>query len=428
MSKLLNRPLRAFAWYALLLLACSIPVYYVVVDRIWLTELDEHNHIIKQRIENKLQTADISEDELEKVIALWKVLEPGTTLEQVSDMVQKKDSIYTVTRTTDFGGEVETDRFRGLQSYITVNGHSYRLRTETNVEEADETLAVIAAVTALFFGLLLFGFILLNRRISKRVWKPFYDTLDQLRKFELDKSPEVVLTATDIEEFDRLNRELERLILHSVSTYNQQKEFIENASHELQTPLAVLRSKLELFLQNENLTEQQSDLISSIEAPLARVSRINKNLLVLAKIGNQQFADTEAIDLNLLINESLEMLSDYMVDKDIQLERVLTESININCNRPLFEMLVNNLLVNAIMHNMEHGALIVKTYENGMMVSNSGTDPLHPDGLFKRFTTTSSNTQNSGLGLAIVKEICDRYGWSVSYRFEHGMHIFSVDF
>ncbi|MCF8462170.1 MAG: HAMP domain-containing histidine kinase [Flavobacteriales bacterium] len=428
MSKLLDKPLKMFALYALLLLSCSIPVYYLVVDHIWLGELDEHNHIIQQRIENKLSKSDFSDEEIGNVVKLWSVVEPGTSLEQVFMSSIPHDSLYEVTRTTDFDGEIETDRFRGLQSYIQINGKTYRLTTETNVEEADETLSAIAVVTVAFFALLLLGFILLNRRISKQIWQPFYATLRNLRDFDLNKNPALKLDSSDIEEFAELNQELEKLILRSVSTFNQQKEFIENASHELQTPLAILRTKLELLLQNESLTQEQSELVSSINAPLSRISRINKNLLLLAKIENQQFADSEQVEIVNLTEESLELVSDYIANKHISVERLMLGNPIIQCNHALFEILVNNLLINAITHNGDNGIMLVEVSEKGIAISNSGSAELNAQKLFQRFSMSSSSAQSSGLGLAIAKEICERYNWTISYRFENGLHVFSFDF
>ncbi|MCB9186606.1 MAG: HAMP domain-containing histidine kinase [Flavobacteriales bacterium] len=426
MTKLLNKPLRPFAVFSLLLLAASIPIYYLVVDAIWLSELDEHNHIVKHHIKNKLSETEIDPQQLEQMLALWKVLEPGTTLELIPNKVETKDSLYLITRTTDFDGEQETDRFRGLVSYFTVNGQSYRFQTETNVEEADETLAAIAAVTVLFFVLLMLGFILLNRRISKQVWKPFYDTLERLSSFDLNRNPNITFEKSDIEEFEQLNSELERLILRSVSVYNQQKAFIENASHELQTPLAVLRTKLELLLQDKALSEQQAEVVSGVSVPLSRMSRINKNLLLLAKIENSQFADVERVSVAEVMDESLELLEDPIKQKRLSVERFSQDALSLECNRTLMEMLINNLLVNAITHSSEAATIIIETDRNGFTVSNSGKSALDANRVFERFARSSQDKQSSGLGLAIVKEICQRYGWVISYQFENGMHVFSV--
>ena len=317
MSKLLNKPFKAFTIYALIILACSIPVYYLVVDFIWLDELDEHNQIIKERIENSFNNAQIEESELNSLLKNWDRLQPNTTLTPSYLSVLKPDSTYTITKQNRYVEHNEIDRFRVLSAYININGKLYHLQIETNIEEADETMLAIAVVTLLFFALLVIGFILLNRRIAKQIWRPFRNTLEKLKSFDLTTQQTVSFDKTDIEEFEELNQSLQKLIAKNISVYNQQKTFIENASHELQTPLAVLKSKLDLLLQNKNLTNEQSEIINAIELPLSRVSRINKNLLLLAKIENKQFSVVENIELTEVINETLELLIDYTTAKQI---------------------------------------------------------------------------------------------------------------
>lgn len=162
---------------------------------------------------------------------------------------------------------------------------------------------------------------------------------------------------TDIEEFAELNQSLQKLIDKNISVYSQQKTFIENASHELQTPLAVLKSKLNLLLQNKNITSEQAELLTAIDLPISRMTRINKNLLLLAKIENNQFAEIETIELTKIINETLELLIDYTTTKQITIDKNLSEKLTVTCNKTLLEFLVNNLLINAIIHNTEQGKI-----------------------------------------------------------------------
>lgn len=423
MSKLLNKPFKAFTIYALIILACSIPVYYVVVDSIWLEELDEHNHIIKTRIEQGVAKIDFEESGLSKTLEAWNSIQPGTKLVP-SDSV-KNESYYTITRFNEY--EHEMDRFRGLSSYIQINGKPYHLTVETNVEEADETLLAIAFVTFLFFSLLVIGFVVLNKRISKKIWLPFRSTLERLKDFDLNKHKNISFEKTDIEEFEELNTELSRLIENNISAFHQQKSFIENASHELQTPLAVLRTKIDTLIQSKDLTAEQSAIITTVNDNLSRISRINKNLLLLAKIENNQFLENENINIDDALNESLELLSVYFEEKSIDIKKnIHTQSI-LSCNKTLFEILVNNLLVNAIRHNT--GNSITVQLDNGVLLfSNPGEQALNNDSLFKRFTVSSSENTNSGLGLSIVKEICNRYNWQISYTFSNKLHSFSIKF
>lgn len=428
MSKLLNKPFNAFTIYALVVLVCSVPVYYLVVDSIWLEELDEHNFIIKEQIENRFNTVEINEAELENTLKIWNLLQPGTKISPLNLPKIKTDSIYTTTKANDYSSLNEIDRFRGLSSYIYINKKPYHLTVETNVEEADETFLAITLVTFFFFSILVAGFILLNRRIAKKIWQPFQSTLNKVKSFDLLTDKNIEFEKSGIEEFEELNIELSRLIERNILIFNQQKIFIENASHELQTPLAVLKSKVEMLLQNKDLTEQQSELINSINIPLSRVTRINKNLLLLAKIENKQFSEREQIDLKEVLNENLELLSDYIEAKGITIEKKLDNPAPVFSNKALLEILLNNLLINAITHNVENGRIRIDCAESRLTVSNIGNSELNSITLFKRFSISSSETTNSGLGLSIVKEICSRYQWQIDYTFQNNLHSFSVQF
>jgi signal transduction histidine kinase len=428
MSKLLNKPFKAFTIYALVVLVCSVPVYYMVVDSIWLEELDEHNLIIKERIENRFNTIEINEAELENILKIWNLLQPGTQIIASNLPEVKADSIYTTRRTNAYSSVNEIDRFRGLSSCIYINKKPYHLTIETNVEEADETFLAITLVTFLFFSLLVAGFIVLNRRIAKKIWQPFRNTLNKVKSFNLLTDKNIEFEKSGIEEFEELNTELSKLIERNILIFNQQKAFIENASHELQTPLAILKSKVEMLLQNKDLTEKQSELINSINTPLSRVTRINKNLLLLAKIENNQFAEGEHIDLTTILNENLELLADYIEAKGITIEKKISNPIRVFSNKTLLEILLNNLLINAITHNSVNGKIHIDCVEKRLTVSNTGNSELSSNTLFKRFSISSSETTNSGLGLSIAKEICARYNWQINYTFQNNLHSFSIWF
>lgn len=428
MSKLLNKPLKVFTLYSLVILAASIPVYYLVVDFIWLKELDEHNAIVKSEIENRLKKINPKETDLNTLLSTWNALQPGVKIVPLSGPCLRNDSQYTVKRLNEDSKIQDPDRFRGLICCLQINGNPYLLSVETNVEEAGETVLAISAITFTFFLLLVLGFILLNRRISARIWQPFRDTLFKLRAFDLSQNQKIAFNATDIEEFKELNDALNRLINKNVSVYNQQKTFIENASHELQTPLAVLRSKLNLLLQNENLTNEQAKIISSAEIPLSRVARINKNLLLLAKIGNQQFAETSSVELTSIIDETLLMLSDYIEAEGIILHLDIAHKLKLTCNQTLLEILFNNLIINAILHRRSGNEIYIKLFGQQLTVSNAGDQSLDTDKLFQRFAISSEESASSGLGLSITREICMRYQWQIRYNFEKGMHHFIVNF
>lgn len=428
MTKLLVYPLRAFTIYALLLLCCSIPVYFFTIEYLWTDELDETNMIIKQRIENYYLQTKIDSSEVEQTIYNWQVVQPAIELHKLEGNAQSvKDKFYFITKEHNYAGTPETDRFRGLASVIYINGIPYELKIETNVEDSNGIFSSIGRVTIFCFILLAGGFILVHQRIAKRIWKPFYQTLQKLKQFDVTNQKEIQFDKTKIEEFAQLNKELEVLMIKSMQDYQLQKTFIENAAHEIQTPLAILRSKIDTLLQTNALTNEQAEIINSINLPLSRVSRVHKNLLLLAGLENNQFSDTETIQLNATVHENLELLNYYANEKNMHLQLIENAVIELTCNKYLCDCLINNLLINAIRYS-DQGEITIEINKERFTVRNAGTKKLNEQFLFNRFANAGSGNGGTGLGLAIVKEICKRYNWQINYEFKEGQHLFEVRF
>lgn len=428
MNKLLNKSLKSFTIYALIVLAASVPAYLYLVDSIWLRELDEHNEIVADRTENELNNLNLSETELNQSIMLWNKIQPGTNLQKTTLEKNRKDSTYTVSRKNPYVTHEDIDRFRGLSRVIEINGQNYLLTVETNVEETEETVAAIAVLTFLFFLIMVVGFLILNRRLSVKLWQPFKNTLAKLKAFNLNSQSNISFEKSTILEFEELNVALNKLIEHTVSVYKSQKEFTENASHELQTPLAIIKNKLDILLQKEALTDRQYQIIEDINKALTRVSRINKNLLLLAKIENHQFDDSETINLSELTTECIEQLQEHFSNKDLNLKSSIDEDCVVTGNSILIEILINNLLLNSIRHNLLKGTVEVKLSKSGFIISNSGRTALEQEQLFKRFKKTSDESLGSGLGLAIVEQICKRHQWKITYEFQQDTHTFKISF
>lgn len=425
MKPLLSKTTKPFIIYVLIILVISIPVYYFVVDAIWKHELDEHNKIVAEKTSSQINSLKLSNQKLLETIKLWNDVQPTTNIQNVNKNDSFNDSIFIVEKPHDFLHFEDIDRFRCLSKVIYLNKKPYRFNIETNIEESQETIFFISATTVFLFILMVGGLLVLNRRFSKSVWKPFRETLDQLKTFNLNNQTKIEFDNTDISEFEELNQSLSKLIEHNVSVFKTQKEFTENASHELQTPLAILKNKLDILLQNEDLTEKQYQIAEEMNRALSRSSRINKNLLLLAKIENNQFDNSE-ISLDELLNQSMAVLQEHFDQKNITVETEISSQINVNGNIGLTEVLINNLILNAIRHTSANGKIDVKLTNSIFEVSNSGTEKLNSDLLFKRFSRFSKDNSGSGLGLAIVKEICKSQNWTIDYRFENHKHIFSV--
>ena len=238
---------------------------------------------------------------------------------------------------------------------------------------------------ALIVTVLGVAIVLTMRFISGRLWQPFDKTLEAIEHFKLENGVCPQLAESDTKEFVRLNIALQRLMTDSLHSYRLQKEFTENASHELQTPLAVFQSKLDLLLQQPELTERQAAIIQDLYQMNSRLSRLNRNLLLLAKMENNQFSRTESVDVITVIKDLqpyLESLSGGLILK----QNFSTASLPIKANRSLLESMVNNLVVNAVRHNKTSGEITVFLSDNRLMVSNTSDDAaLDADQIFNRF-------------------------------------------
>ncbi|WP_333865174.1 sensor histidine kinase [Chitinophaga sp.] len=426
MKKLLDKNLKAFLIYSLVVFLASVPAYFLIVDFIWRTELHEHNEIVALRAKENFQRLSSDTAVFRRSIEAWNRIQPEAAIVPVNAM--NEDSVYTIYRYNSFAGHEELDRFHGLISYFTAGNQAYRMTIETNIEESYETIAAITTVTAVFFLLLLGGFLLLNKTLSRKLWAPFHETVGKLEAYDLKSQSQIPLPQTDIIEFESLHAGIRKLISGNIAAFREQKEFTENASHELQTPLAIVQSKLDLFLQTEGLTEEQSAIIEAANHSLSRVSRINRNLVLLAKIDNGQFTSEETVELTGVVKELTGDMEDFLTEKNIRLALDAPGAYTVTGNAVLVEILLTNLLMNAIRHSAVGGELRIVINSGLVSVANSGASPLPEDKLFKRFSSAAAHTTGTGLGLAIVRQICQLHRWQVGYGFRDGMHHFTVGF
>ena len=248
---------------------------------------------------------------------------------------------------------------------------------------------------ALISGVLGIAIILMTRFVSKRLWKPFEDTLKQLEHFKLESETIPLLPASDIKEFNQLNQSLNRMMTNSLKSYKVQKEFTENASHELQTPLAAFQSKLDVLLQFPDLTEQQAEMMQGLYQISGRLSRLNRNLLLLAKIDNKQYNQMSVINVMTTLEELLPFLENMTegitLRKDFQIPELI-----VNGNKSLLESMINNLIVNAVRYNLPEGEITITIKENELTISNTSNEmPLDSKLIFNRFYHPTEKIQGN---------------------------------
>ncbi|MEX0595770.1 MAG: HAMP domain-containing sensor histidine kinase, partial [Candidatus Paceibacterota bacterium] len=211
--------------------------------------------------------------------------------------------------------------------------------------------------------------------------------------------------------------------------YKNLKEFIENISHEIQNPLAIIKSRIDLLQQNENLDKSQAELIQSIQSNTIRLSNLNKSLILLSKIDNNQFHIREKVEIVDNINLHLDNFEDFIQSKNISLHKDFKNNILIMADPSLISILLLNLLKNSIYHNLPSGTIEIITELDTLIIRNSGKElDINPEDMFKRFIKSSNKPDSIGLGLAIVKKICDYYNFTIHYTCQDNFHIIIIIF
>jgi signal transduction histidine kinase len=285
----------------------------------------------------------------------------------------------------------------------------------------------IAVVVLIFLVVSVIILFLLNRLISAFIWSPFYDTLTKIKTWNIKKNEVLNFKETDIDEFHLLNDTVKDLTYQIQADYHNLKEFTENVSHEAQTPLSIISTKLELLMQVDNYNEKQHKLLVQTYNATQRLYKLNEGLILLTRIENKQFVETSAIELTQAFDEKIEVLEDFIEAKQIKIEKRYNKQITKEINPILLTILLNNLCINAIKYNLDEGGIIKITVdEDFFSVENTSyIDKINHQFLFDRFNKNSISG-SLGLGLSLIKKIVDFYNWQVTYSHKDGIHKFKI--
>ena len=308
-----------------------------------------------------------------------------------------------------------------------VNGRNYQIKVWKSTIEYDELMEVVFVVFTVLLVLLLLVTAYINSKVSKLIWEPFRNTLNYIKDFSVHTADYKKLEPSEITEFSELNSSINHMTLKMSSDYKNQKKFTENASHEFQTPVAIIKGKIDLLLQENSLNEEAMTLLIAIEEATSRLSRINKSLLLLSKIENQQYEKTDTVALHSLLEKVKALNEDFILDKNIHYVCEPVEELDFTINSELCFILINNLIQNAIRHNVKDGKITVTIKNKTLFISNTGTlEALNEVSIFERFEKKSSNVNSIGLGLSIVKEIAETNSIKISYHYINKLHTFSL--
>ena len=417
--KLLAKYNRLNIIVTIIVLLLSAVFYYFFLEAALVNQLDksliveekEFNDYVKEN--NQLPEPTFSKEEQESYSQIT-----GIKAERSFSSVK----IY-------YKEENEHILYRQLEFPVTVKGKYYLASVKKSQEETEDLVRLVLQITLSAVLTLLTLLFLINRLVLGKLWKPFHSTLKQIKNFKLASKETMMAEPTNIDEFEELNEAFVQMTKKASNDYHEIKTFTENASHEIQTPLAIIKSKLELLSQNEGLKEDQMNLIQVISETTNRLSKLNQSLLLLTKLDNSQFLEAEKIDISQLTLRLLNNYEELIIAKGIDLTKNIEPNIVLFINETLAEILITNLLTNAIKHNIDKGSIQIILTRRSLSFINTGDSlETNPSELFERFRKDKVKSDSLGLGLSIVKKICDKYGYEVTYKYAGLFHTTAITF
>ncbi len=329
---------------------------------------------------------------------------------------------------TDVKSNLAAVPYRQLSQVVSIYGISYQVIIKKSQEQKAALIANTTKIILLVFAGLFIATILFNWIISKKLWKPFYRSLHTIRRTDLQRIQETHFEKTYTKEFNELNAALNAMTEKIYNDFINMKEFTENAAHEMQTPLSVAQSKLELLLQNENLPQEDIRLILEATTSLTRLSKLNQGLLLLARIENYQYKTTTALSLNAVTKKYLGLLAELINDNQLTVTTNFEDEFVMPLHPLLADSLVSNLLGNAVKYNYTGGRIEITITANSYCISNTSLyEAIPQEKLFRRFMTQgNTDASSNGLGLAIVKKIADTHNLLIHYRTANGVIYFDL--
>lgn len=419
-KKLLHKTLRAYLVYSVLILIISAPIFYYATERLYIQEADDTLLLHKREFLN------YSAQTLKQVnITDWNRFNRNVKIDSGTKV--SKDTIFFSAYLDTLEAEIEP--YRELNFPILVQGKPYTYSERMNLVETEDLLKNIVFLFLAIISILLIGLYFITKQLSQNLWKPFYDTLRKIEGFEVDQTKQPQFAETDVEEFNRLNTSVQKLIEKNKAIYNSQREFVENAAHELQTPLAVFQAKIDTIIQRADVTQEQAEILGSLNENVLRLNRLNKNLLLLSKIENDNYDYKESALLTSHVQKNIEFFTEQARSKNLIIKIDLQTDFELKSNADLTEILINNLFLNSIKHNIKGGQINILINGNKLIFSNTGhAKALNTSKLFNRFSKANPSEQGTGLGLSIIKKIADINNWTVFYHYETDFHLFSISF
>lgn len=424
--KLLNQSTKYLSFSILIIIGIwGIAFFFNMVEEIK-ENVDEGLQNYKRQIIFKAQqdTTLLTRIDFDEAFYAIQETDKETALNYIDQFL---DTIIYIQLSLD--AEPEADPVRMLKTVFEDDGRYYKLKIINPMVEKDDLIERLLWNMIWLYLALIITIIFINNIVFKKLWQPFYSLLTKIKNYQLGLSHEIPKVKTTTSEFIDLQNAINTLLQQNIRVFDLQKQFIGNASHELQTPLAIAINKMELLLETEQLNTHQAKSLTEILEIIERLVKLNKSLLLLTKIENHQFPETQEVNINEIVQNTIDLLSDFIDYKGIHINFTQSSQIIRKLNPNLAEILVTNLIRNAIFHNNINGVIEIHISGRQLSISNTGTkSALETNNIYKRFYKSGPKEKNTGLGLSIVKAITDLYSIHISYSFEDQKHGFLLNF
>jgi len=323
--------------------------------------------------------------------------------------------------------QLKSEGYYYLSETRTIRGKEYRIRVMTSHIGLDGYSKAVGYIFISMAFLFIFFGSLMNYFVNRKIWRPFLENLQRLKLYSVSSADKLELAWSDINEFKEMNAVLGELADKSRYEYIALKEFTANASHEIQTPLSIIQSSLESMSQFD-IQPELAKFVVDAKLATNRLSKVNKGLLLLAKLENSDFPDKRQVDLKQLLIAQIDQTEDLLIHKGLILRKDIDEK-EVYSSPFLLEILISNLLSNILAHSSENAVVNISLNADTMTFANEGNPLTFPESkLFSRFGKGVDNYQGNGLGLSIVKQICIVNGWEIKYCYREKMHVFEILF
>ena len=400
----------------------SVAFYFILTDEL-IDEVDDQLEVYSEHITRQWLSGEALPDSTDGSNNTYYIRQ--ITPEEAA-MDKKVEYEY---KNIYIAAKLEEEPARVMHSIFEHNDDTWwKLTVMTPVYERNEVIGTILVATSILLVVMLLVIIGIFAWVFVRHTRPLYKVLHYLDSYVIG-NPQALDNETDVTEFQRLNESVTACIQRIEEVYERERRFIGDASHELQTPLAVCQNRIELMMNDAAMTEQQMMELAKMHRTIGELIRLNKTLLFLSKIENNQYIEQTEVDLNAKVHHQMEMLAEVYASKEITVHLYEKGQWTLCGNEELITSLVSNLLRNAYLHNGTHGTIDIYIKEGALSVANTGEgEALDASRLFDRFYRGSHGKKHSnGLGLSIVKAICEASRLKVGYTFEQGKHIFTVN-